>query len=1733
MADDPIVQKNQNHEPPSVDLGRTDLHIRVDHPSKQPHQVPVAQQVVNDPPLGEKIEVSIMVPIKRDEEVKLEALQKSLEVDRELLEQRRKKEAEEEEKERDAVRRQALAEPIDQATRKEKSLWSMDPERAALWSIDRKELLKQIAVAEQQSLELKGDAFLENRRGTTALYLVLIEKDIESKRSVSQGMIEGLGNAVTDTINAAEDLKAPVSFRELHGVAEVAKQILAARETNTETRLRSAELAIGLLDDVRHFNLKTLSANESTALLLLSAELRTLTASNAESLKSYDRTADDIRLKSVTAAQALSEIPLESRTELIDAQQLRAILNARDVEGTRFKEYLIPEIREIRKERSERDEDYSSLIPEAERRLIDRLAKKLSESADPEISALALSVQAQRAIESGKRELALNLIEQSLQQSPDSETVLRLTMVSLELQALERAREIAARLEPETLAAQRAQELIVEATKKLDPEVKSFIQRAEELQIEINDSRNALFNGITLRSSGLNFPLAAEEGSRVTVQTAQDVSDIAAKLFGVPKEALHSMHLRLLAQGNPQFADQFMAGQGEIPAGSVININLTPEGAKLSRAEAEAEVLALRMSLDEHVLKTLSIGEPLSAEAHKKAEEMLVSATAKLNILERTETIITTLDRITELEVKALQFNDGINNESFSLLKKEIKDLLNSPDPALRAAAGELLGEAILSEAKCSVHEAEKFIKTDDLAGFEKSINGSIKVLKEALREGSLSGLQHLEVMQKLAGISVYKARSLSRYRVFEELEYERSLPDYIRNQATVTRLEREASRVQGEIKDSLDGVKVELTQAYGKAELTKDFQNLLRNIEVEKYALIGDTYRVEGEGDKALQNYRQQVAAFMGIASDSIMPKDERNISKSGEELGGLASFFRSDTQVKFLTNEQIIDVARTYNDLTAAEQSQAVVLLSRFTDYAGSRGDTDTVNASRQIFEVIAQQARTNLIAATTPEERSREQSILVQTEIAKGNYLVAIGALDQAAATMAVAHSLALGIESSEVRSRAVKEATYSEIGALQGLAISGDYEGQREAALRIRSLRIEAESGSDKLFTDREIAYLTVVEANTFLKIKEATFARESFTDLEKNAERYKEIDYVTTALEKVRTAGPESFGAALQVALSEANSETLGEALGYGLGGTLAGAGAGAAIGVWFFGVGALPGAAVGALLGGATGTGYLKIRNVSRGWDRVEDAYSTGMTDISVKQSVFDTMFLAADVASICAPIKGAGTALKGGVKIGAEAISEISEAEAKTLLRQQLAKDFVSETTAFGGKAITALTVAGVALPVTDAAITISQLELTPEEKKILFDALKKEGAAALSVAVVYGAANYSIGKLVDDPIKIIEKLRKGINETPEFSKIELEDFGKPQLETKPEIPKIKTTDDDSAWLKEMQEAFDNAREPNREIQNRPPEDLGGGSKGSESPKLEPEETPKWKPPSDSFEPPKEEFELALEKEEKNVAVLDEPETPAQTKRGNKADQIDDEHVPTAEELERWFKEETYEPPVKTPEPEVKNKPEVTPVRTPLEGKPEPVREVPLQPRPEPQPKLETQPQLKPQLEAEPKATPHPHPEPQPRPDPEPQKVPRPDPGPSLKTDTETETKRKRRQGGFGFEMDWVEYPSKSGELSMPRFNVMKFKPEGIELPGKERRKRNVLKWDYDPVEKKVKKTETEQSESLYSLKKRPHDKIFPVSEGDQVEKIVSEVDYEAHSSSVEKLEFVIDDDG
>jgi len=1724
-----------------------------------------------------------------------QSLQDEIGIEREVhLQEKRKRE--ELEKQRVAEHQDLMSSPVLSRAFAEQELAEREFRKVEkIWALSLDQIEERIDKVETEYVTLYGQELYDNRLLAIDLYFARIDKIKKEGKELDKYDLDNTAQAVTDAVLAAEDHKLPLPIDGIKKFAEMGIAQGLDSDLKPEIRLRALEHSVGLFDDLLKAHKAELPFEQSREITLKNCELRVIVAEESASLVYEGRDESRIRGKAIAAANTLSEY-LEKNPQDQDAKALylRAILEARKIESISFKEYAWPEVKQIEAETGVSKANLTTLIPVAEERLIGKLAKELIELERIDVNgrdlstkrALGFTALAELATLKGKTDEAKLLAQEAQKLERDGETSLRLIRVFSDLGELNEARKISLELGgnvsksdvSKSHIADTADKLVTDATLSHDPTLRAYAERADGIRSVLSDVRNELFNRVTLQNRGINYSLNHDAENVAVLTEERSVIAVTAALFDIPRDNVTSLHLKLLAQSNPEIAEVLLKGEGFLPQGTEISLSLTPNGSKFERVKLEGQILALEMVLDPEVEKSLKSDTPMTIEGRAKAEEMLNAMRAQYVKLSENEEMLGILKSVNTFEKTSEQNLKAQNLEARNLIvatldlnglsdsEKRIADLLNSSDPRVRDMGAQLFVEVKLTEAKILANHAEYHLSQYKPEIFESSINQSIKVLKEALREQSLTGMQQLELMQKMTGLSLYKVRAIRNYAVHEELAYERSLPNGVRDPALVKKFEKEHERCLTEVKETLDGVKVQLQAVYESTGNVEDIAGTLRQIDVEKHSILGAIYSQSGRDDLAKVEYISEVAASLGVAGSSLTPTEKRNISPENREFNELVSFFRSDTQVLFLKESDLKRVLTQFETLNIEQQNQFINRSSKFADYAATHGDVNSLNAMRQVLESVSKRASEKLSEVKNQVELEVLLSQIVQSDIAKGNYLVAIGDYNSALVAMSSASDLAEELVTIPYGQSLYKEAVFSKAATLSAIAISGDYDLQLETALKIRSLRYAEEAkiarGRDMSLSQEEIGALAIIEANTLLRIKAPSLAKETFDQLESQREYYKGVDFIERALDSFKENKEGNLASALQVALSETNSESLGEAVGFGLGGAVGGAAAGAVIGVWFFGVGALPGAAVGGLVGVAAGTGYLKVRNVARGWDRIDDAYATGINDISAKQTLFDMIFLAADVVSIFAPLKGVGFTMKAGGRITTDALADLSKEDAKLIMRQQFAKDFVGNTTAFGGKAVTALTVAGITLPLADAAYSISQMDLSAEEKTKLFETLQREAGAAVAVAVVYAGANYTIGKLVDDPIKTLRDLRKNITASDPHEtsiKFDLDEgkFAAPELRISQDGPS-KSNEIDISWA---EDAFKNSKEPTRTILKDGEGNGGKNSSGDSSGGRDSNGGGSYK--DTKGDPSEYELSLELKEKEVGVAVLDKPEPITKPK----VDLTSKEKPPSFDEgiealqknkletekklaveqkkldqLQKKVSDLTYsdaakeiikEEIVKLEESKTKIEKDLARVNEDLSlfGVELSPKEKPAETKVDLKPELSTRPQ--PQVEPVTKAKLKLHPEPflSPEPYPELYKVPESNPSKN-KTGTEEQTKRRRRMG-FGLNIDENPYKSSIRNPSGIKYEESEFSPSPISLPGKERRKRNVLQKEYVAVERVVKEKETTTSSSIYSLKKRPTDKIFYVDSGTEVEKNKDVVDYESRLTSVEKFVFVVDDDG
>ena len=180
---------------------------------------------------------------------------------------------------------------------------------------------------------------------------------------------------------------------ELRISAAMASELLRNEEIDSLTRVRACEKVIGLIDD-NIADIERFSGKERKEMVVEAASLRMQVARRADGLANSERTPNELKLKGVTSALNLSTIPKEHRDDRTEALYLQAVIAGREVEGTKFKDYLVADIQAIRKESNIKDADMVSLIPQAEERLIRRLIGQLENSKDSEVRDFVASIKA-------------------------------------------------------------------------------------------------------------------------------------------------------------------------------------------------------------------------------------------------------------------------------------------------------------------------------------------------------------------------------------------------------------------------------------------------------------------------------------------------------------------------------------------------------------------------------------------------------------------------------------------------------------------------------------------------------------------------------------------------------------------------------------------------------------------------------------------------------------------------------------------------------------------------------------------------------------------------------------------------------------------------------------------------------------------------------------------------------------------------------------------------------------------------------------------------------------------------------------------------------------------------------------------------------------------------------------------------------------------------------------------
>ncbi|MEM6730360.1 MAG: hypothetical protein AAF658_02320, partial [Myxococcota bacterium] len=717
----------------------------------------------------------------------------------------------------------------------------------------------------------------------------------------------------------------------------------------------------------------------------------------------------------------------------------------------------------------------------------------------------------------------------------------------------------------------------------------------------------------------------------VTIAEDTTLQGLAASAFGVEPDEVGTLHYQLLlgTNGDRIALDEDDRGASSIEAGSVLDLSASPLVADIQITEMQSALQALESAI------RFADDPPMAQEELEQLTVMRSHLQTRLADLTSSRDATEMLLQVASAQQRSQQFVregnvEGVT-EAFGSIDDAIGQILASrpADSPLRAKLEGVRSQLALSRATMLEGAAQTLLaEHNEGAAAREAIAAARRDYQAVERAaGENAGtifamrqvaLAQMELRSWAASPELIKIRSDGGARKYNDLSStERASFDRQRRglQDSARRLERAIAAVETD--------DPELASALQRQQ--RLVQSQRRQTEASLYAMIGDP-------GGSLRLLHDDFRSFTGLGPSGIATDHERTIDDDSERLTGFWSWF-SGTDVGFISRRKLNRIGSTLMGLPEQDRAEALRLLSRIGGTHADMGNIDGTNGVRQILGDMA---------ARTGDEALRVESIFIGA-----NFQQQVGDYDGAARSLLDAYQRTQSLEDPGQRERLGGQAAMAYAGSLATLASAGDSKREREqAALDLRTFRRQLEQGGP--LSRERLGQLLLMEANTFLSVNRGGDARSAMQDMG----AYREIPAVDAAWKSFYESNDKgNVEAAVKVALRELNNESLGEALGFGLGGAAAGAAAGAAIGVWFFGVGALAGAGIGAIVGGALGTATIKGVNLYRGWDTIEQAADSGLTQLTLGDSVMDLAFLSLDVVAVVLPLKGAGGLAKEGGK--------------------------------------------------------------------------------------------------------------------------------------------------------------------------------------------------------------------------------------------------------------------------------------------------------------------------------------------------------------------------------------------------------------------------------------------------------------------------------------------------
>ncbi|MDZ4785575.1 MAG: hypothetical protein SGJ02_05805, partial [bacterium] len=659
----------------------------------------------------------------------------------------------------------------------------------------KKELEEEVEEKRGSSTQPEIQLTIENQLREIELHLTRIEKRRVEGKEPEKSETNQLADSISEAFTTVEEKKGILPIEILKRFADFSQKLLSDPGADREVKLSSADNAIAIIDDVLKTHKSELSIAESRELTLRTCELRILKAENADILGRTSDEREAFNERSIGACKILSEFVAQNPNDIrAQSLYLRAITEDHRIEDSHFKEYAWQEVKTIKAERGDQSSEYKIYKEEAEARIIEKLALRLSniEGTNPDTiqsKALGLMVLAEISQKRGEHNQALALSETATNLSQNGDIQLRAIRFFSDSAELERAQQLLAKLPEDSLQYKSALTMVSGAEARFDPVMKAYAERTEKLINNLNDARTDVINHVMLRHTGYGFDFAIDGKNTLSIKEENNISDVVAAVFEIPKDNIHASHLKLLAEANPDLRDLILEGKGQIKAGTELSLVGTPLGTKVERLVVEKQILELERSLDP---KVITRGEPpLSAEKQAEVQNKLSDLNERLEHLKQTEVVADLLSVVVGAETGSNLKNSEIipRLQTLETSESNIRFLLDSADPRSKQFAGELLGELKISEGRIFADHAVQAFRENNIPEFSRDLDRSIATLSKAARDSNIGAVQHYEIMQTITTLRQYKSRAIRDSSLPEDMTISSIFASRIENPASIIKL--------------------------------------------------------------------------------------------------------------------------------------------------------------------------------------------------------------------------------------------------------------------------------------------------------------------------------------------------------------------------------------------------------------------------------------------------------------------------------------------------------------------------------------------------------------------------------------------------------------------------------------------------------------------------------------------------------------------------------------------------------------------------------------------------------------------------------------------------------------------------------------------------------------------------------------------------------------------------------